>query len=61
MTEPWLEVHLIECGVRHYLVGHDEQQGKKLSKVRNSTAKVGCVSQLVKGELHKLKTDQNSQ
>lgn len=61
MTEPWLEVQLIEHGTRYFLVGHYEQQSGKLSKVRNSTLEVGCISQVVKGNLRELRADQNSQ
>lgn len=57
MTEPWLEVQLIERGTRHFLVGHNEQQSEKLSDARSSTVKVG----LVKGKLRELRADQNSQ
>lgn len=47
-----LKVHLIEHDMRHYVVGHNEEQSEKLSEVTNSAVKAGCVSQLVKGELH---------
>lgn len=32
-----------------------------MSEVRNSTVNVGCVPQMVKGELHELRAEQNSQ
>lgn len=52
MTGPQFEVQIIEHDMRHYVVGRNEQQSENLSKVTNSTVKAGCVSQLVKGELH---------